>query len=302
VSALWAVTCYFNPMRYARRLENFRRFRARVGVPLVAVELGYDGQRHLGPDDADVCVHLPGLDVLWQKERLLNVAIAALPDACTLVAWLDCDVVFARDGWADRAAALLDRVPLVQLFREVRYQGPEGTIARTRPSVVAGVAAGMPVERCLEHPSKDHRPGTYACGLAWAARRALVAEHGLYDENIIGGGDRAMVCAGYGCFEHEAEWHRLNDAQRRAYRAWAEPFHRAVRGMLAHLDEPIEHLWHGDVATRGFGARHDGLAAFDFDPKTDLRLDEHGGWRWATDKPALHRFVRDYFAARSEDG
>ena len=71
---------------------------------------------------------------------------------------------------------------------------------------------------------------------------------------------------------------------------------------MAHLDEELHHLWHGDVRDRGFGTRHVGFAAFDFDPRADIALDGHGCWRWSSDKPELHRYVRDYFAARTEDG
>ena len=38
---LWAITCYFNPIGYRRRLSSYRVFRRRLNVPLVTVELGY---------------------------------------------------------------------------------------------------------------------------------------------------------------------------------------------------------------------------------------------------------------------
>jgi hypothetical protein len=38
---LWAVTSYFNPMKYQRRRANYRLFRERLGVPLLTVELAY---------------------------------------------------------------------------------------------------------------------------------------------------------------------------------------------------------------------------------------------------------------------
>jgi len=302
VSDLWAVTCYFNPMRYERRLANYRRFRAGVGVPLLAIELGYAGQFDLEDGSADVVLRLPGVDVMWQKERLLNIAHEALPAECTKVAWVDCDVVFPHEGWGERTSRLLDRVALAQLFHQARYLGRDDAVVRTRPSLVSGVASGRSVEECLTHPSPRHRPGTYACGLAWAARRALLAEHGLFDLNIIGGGDRAIVCAAYGCFDHEIEWHLLTEPQKRAYLNWAVPFRRAVDGAVAHLDEDLWHLWHGDVRDRSFGTRHAGLADFEFDPGADIEVDEHGCWRWSSDKPELHRYVRNYFAARTEDG
>ncbi len=91
---LWAVTAYFNPCRYRTRLENFRTFRERLAVPLVAVELVYGGRPELEAGDANVLVRVEGHNVLWQKERLLNVALSLLPDRCEAVAWVDCDLVF----------------------------------------------------------------------------------------------------------------------------------------------------------------------------------------------------------------
>ena len=36
--------------------------------------------------------------------------------------------------------------------------------------------------------------------------------------------------------------------------------------------------------------------------RPDIALDDVGVWRWNSDKPAMHAYVRDYFAARKEDG
>jgi len=47
--------------------------------------------------------------------------------------------------------------------------------------------------------------------------------------------------------------------------------------------------------------RHEGLSAIGFDPSSDLALTDNGLWRWATDRPDLHGYVRDYFVARDED-
>jgi hypothetical protein len=50
------------------------------------------------------------------------------------------------------------------------------------------------------------------------------------------------------------------------------------------------------------GTRHQGLGEFAFDPATDIAIGAGGCWEWATAKPELHRYLRDYFAARREDG
>src|SRR5437016_4683011 len=97
---LWGITSYFNPMRYRRRLSNFRLFRKHLNIPLVVVELTYGEVFELHEKDAEVLIQLRGGAVLWQKERLLNVALSALPSSCDKVAWLDCDIIFDDIGWA----------------------------------------------------------------------------------------------------------------------------------------------------------------------------------------------------------
>jgi hypothetical protein len=52
-------------------------------------------------------IFISGGAVLWQKERLLNLAIKSVPLYVKNIAWLDCDVIFDRSDWADRANAQL---------------------------------------------------------------------------------------------------------------------------------------------------------------------------------------------------
>jgi colanic acid/amylovoran biosynthesis glycosyltransferase len=172
---LWAVTCYFNPAGWQRRLHTYRLFREALQIPLVAVELGRAGRLDLTREDADILLQVPDGDVLWQKERLLNLALGALPADCEAVAWLDCDVLFERADWPRLTLEALQTQPIVQLFRQVHYLGPDwqpglpldGAIERSRPSIAAGVAGGLPVAPVSRIP------------LARAAPRHLCQRHGL---------------------------------------------------------------------------------------------------------------------------
>ena len=83
---IWAITSFFNPVRYQRRLLNYRVFRSRLGIPLVAVELSFDGQFELTKCDADILIQVSGGAVHWQKERLLNIALESVPPM--LKVWL----------------------------------------------------------------------------------------------------------------------------------------------------------------------------------------------------------------------
>ena len=75
-SGLWAIASFFNPLGYQTRLTNYRIFRRHLGVPLLTVEQGYDGRFELDGQDATILVQVPARDVMWQKERLLNLASA----------------------------------------------------------------------------------------------------------------------------------------------------------------------------------------------------------------------------------
>jgi hypothetical protein len=303
----WAITSYFNPLRYRRRLSNFRIFRERLQLPMVAVELAYGSEFELRDQDAEIVVRLRGGAVLWQKERLLNVALRALPNECDKVAWLDCDIVFESLDWHEIARSLLDRFPMIQLFRQAHYLAPQGEGDRfspvefTRQSAASKLASGVPAAACLGHLIADQRV-TPANGLAWAARRELLDRHGFFDACIIGGGDVAMISAAHRCFDQLARRQCMNERQRERYVGWAEPFYGSVRTETDFVECDIYHLWHGDIGERHTRARHEGFAQFRFDPFTDVAIEENGSWRWDSDKPDMHDYVCRYFASRREDG
>lgn len=306
---LWAVTTYFNPVPYRRRLANYRIFRERLAAPLLAVELAYGPSPELAEGDADILVQLRGRDVMWQKERLLNIAVARLPACCDRVVWLDCDVIFSDEDWAVRLERRLDDFALVQAFTRVHYLGPtwspgvppEEAIEFARSSICGAIAGGLPPQVATYQPKTErrHRP---AFGFAWAARRDLLERHGFYDAAISGGGDLLLAGGAHGCFAEAALRHFMGDRREQHYRAWAEPWATAINGSIGVLDCEILNLWHGDIANRGGDARYERLSAFDYDPRRDIALDAEGAWRWSSDKPALHAYLRDYFRARREDG
>jgi hypothetical protein len=289
---LWAITSYFNPMHYRRRLATFRGFRDRLQVPLAAIELSFDGRYELGAGDADLLVQLRGEDIMWQKERLLNALLPQLPAECRQVAWLDCDIVFERQDWHECVSSALARVPLVQPFQRVHYMPPHaGRWLELGKSVDEGL--NRATTRGSDSPMK---------GMAWAASRDLVELHGLYDACIIGGGPNALACAVLGTHGHVIRSNNMNGRQREHFLEWAERFGRAAQGAISCIAGDVYHLWHGDLADRRGSERHQGLVPFEFDPGADIAIAESGCWRWATDKQDMHRYVRDYFAQRKEDG
>ena len=309
-AGMWAMTSYYNPAGYRRRRENYRHFRRNLGVPLVTVEAERDGVFDLAEGDADILVRIAGGDVMWQKERLLDIALDALPPACRKVAWIDCDVIFGVEDWAERAAALLDQRPLVQLYGAVHYLPPDAgpeDVGRAAPELsrtsIAHAAATGDHDPCVGLDSGGvHGMGAVASGFAWAARRELLQTHRFYDACIIGAGDTAMVAAAYGSPERAVSRLAMTAGQTEHYLAWARCFGVAVAGDVGVLDSHIHHLWHGDLVNRRRRVRNQELAGFGFDPLRDIVAEPQGPWRWASAKPAMHAHVASYFASRREDG
>jgi len=306
---LWAITSYFNPVGYASRLHNYRIFRANLAPPLAAVELSLNGQFELRRDDAEIVVQIAGGDVLWQKERLLNVALGRLPADCDQVAWLDCDVIFAAQDWAERADHALREFHLIQLFRE-RCNLSRGARASSEDnSACDSISESVAYKFAIGKAQADDFRQSDAplarnstTGLAWAARRDLLEVHGLYDACILGSGDRAILCAAMGIFDYGVDAVGMRGRQIEHYLVWAEPFSRAVGGRVSFVDGRVLHLWHGDLKNRRYALRHEALGRFGFDPFTDIVLDPSGCWRWNGSKAEMHEYVRSYFESRKEDG
>jgi hypothetical protein len=305
---LWGITCYFNPVGYKRRLQNYLLFRRHLAIPLITVELAYRDDFALPSDAADVLIRLRSSDVLWQKERLLNLALAALPDRCDAVAWLDCDVVFGDDDWAARAAQALQRFPLIQPFQTVREPAADcwdkssraPTHARAGHSLTYLLSQGLVTPDLLRNAMRvTHRSNS---GLAWAARRELIDRDGFYDSCILGSGNRAMLCGALGTPADAIQYLQMTPSWAEHYHAWAEKLFRSVGANVGYITGELVHLWHGDLLDRRYEERHREFRAFNFDPATDIALDANGCWRWNSQKPEMHTYVARYFQGRREDG
>jgi hypothetical protein len=175
---LWAITSYWNAAGFARRLKNYRTFRENLNAPLLTVELSFSDEFELASPDADELIQIKGRSVLWQKERLLNIAAQALPDSCENVAWLDSDILFDDRDWSSRANKALQHNKLVQLFDRVGALGKGARSGEARDteigelveSTLSAAIAGREVASGLRYPN-HWSLGQTANGLAWAARR-----------------------------------------------------------------------------------------------------------------------------------
>jgi hypothetical protein len=239
---------------------------------------------------------------MWQKERLLNLAISSLPRECRKVAWLDCDILFENPLWMIQTSKLLDRYALVQPFQHVAYP-------RKDELSYSGESSAM-----VESFASVHRsaPDRYLCGefrkhghtgFGWAARRDLLTGHPLYEACVAGDSDHMMAHAACGDWDSACIYKSIMGlVHRNHFRQWAAPFFTDVQGSIGFVPGKILHLWHGEAQNKRMYERLLELAAFEFDPNTDVRVKHGEALEWNSSKPELHRWFQNYFASRMEDG
>lgn len=292
---LWAIAAFFDPSRSNQRLDNYRFFRERLvrqGVPLLVVECAFGRQPfRLTTADADILIQVRSQSLLWQKERLLNLALERLPAACRSVAWLDSDVIFVREDWATAAEKLLTDYNVVQLFSEACFLEKGGKLGehldkskeRYRRQESFAAYYSRTQKRILDYST--------AGGLAWAARREILEKARFYDQAIVGGADWIMINAFLGVSD-------FNQASRR----WSEKVAPLVGGKIGCLKGRVFHLFHGSQESRRYRDRQQILKDREFNPAWDLCLNSFGCWEWAFDVPrGLRRDVRNYFRMRNEE-
>lgn len=324
-SRLWVVTTFFNPAGYRRRRKNFFIFRDNLTAPLLVVEIARTGFHELTRDAGEMVIQISGEDRIWQKERLLNLGISALPEHVDYVAWIDCDIVFESDRWIDAAQSMLDAgTKLVQPFECVKHlakdvcgKNPFAPCFKQSDALFSQQSFARAYINGVFGPDWDVHPkigpvqmanGVIPAslsetrptpGFAWVGHREALSRYCLYDECVLGGGDSALAYASIGMPSEFANG-RLSPAHTRSYYDWSSRFLEYSEQKLGFLSGTIYHLWHGSIRHRSYFGRHRVLAECDFDPVTDLRFSDTGAWEWA--RSDLPEKAAAYFCSRAEDG
>ncbi len=309
----WGVVAHFNPTGSRWPLINFTRFSRRVrpqGLRLLVVELAFENSAfEIDGSLADCVIQLRSATVLWQKERLLNIGVENLPPSCDKIAWLDGDLFFERREWVNEASHLLQSKVLVQPY-DMACWLPRG--ASTLPlDLPVGLCEGHCLPGMASTLAKHRDRQVLAdymkhghTGFAWAMRRSVIDRHGLYDRSIVGGADFEMAHCFFGDedFLGGRSWYcrYLTKPARDSISVWGRAIQEEIGDSIGHVPGRVLHLYHGDISGRNYLNRLMILREAGYDPAVDVAVEEAGPLRWNSDKPELHRRVRDYFFGRAQ--
>jgi hypothetical protein len=304
-SEFWVITSYFNPARYTNKRENFDRFMEGMraaGANVMVVEMAF-GDAPFELEAGDNVAHFRGNGVMWQKERLLNVAAARLPKSCTKVGWFDADIIFKEPDWLERTSEALERYVVVQPFshavrlpKDNRDDGT-GSLDESFASVFVRNHAPARIGHWDRH---GHT------GYAWAARRELLDKCGLYEACLSGNADHLMAHAFVaGMAKSPCMPQAFEGAQKYAqhFLRWGIRARDIVGTKLGVVQGRVLHLWHGEVADKAYRKRQRDFRSLGFDPDAHLQTDEGGMLDWTNEAPAdLKAWCNDLFNGRNEDG
>lgn len=301
---LCVITSYYNPCGYKTRRDNYDIFvgaMRRSGIQCLTVECAFGDEPFELPETPDT-IQVRSKTLLWQKERLLNLAASWLPRHYKYVAWIDCDVIFTNLDWAQDTTRLLETHAVVQLFETCRRLDSKNEPGNT-PDEVTSFAAIAPQNPHLLSCGRFDRHGH--TGYGWAMRREIFNQVGLYEYAIVGTADHYMAHAIYNeygfCIQYAT---KRNACHIRHLREWGKRFYALAGNSLAATPGTILHLWHGNLMNRRYGVRTQEISDLGYDPYADIIAAPGRPLHWHPDinKPALVKYFADYFRSRREDG
>lgn len=304
MSKFWAICAYYNPLGYTSRYRNFTLFRRQLNVPLLIVELSGSRDFELTPNDGDLLIQLRGEPWIWQKERLLNIALSHLPASAEYVAWLDCDILFENSDWVSETTSKLDQgFDLVQPFRAIIHQKPQHAgalpIAKDWCSDPDELSAAFMVQRnAFSFDNLGLRGMMPAHGHAWAAKISFLKSNPVYDKCIVGGGDTFYLAAGLGKLQQVIDKMDVPEALSDAMVSFYSDMPRVK---LSFSSNCIFHLYHGDFSKRGYNSRHQILSSLKFNPELDLTEDPRIPLAFTSVGKRILPHLKQYLMSRQED-
>lgn len=309
-----AITSYYNPFRGKARKTNYDVFRRHLGIPLLTVEWSRDGDFDLCEDDADYLIQVSNGDLLWQKERLLNIGLAeARMLGFSRVAFLDGDIVFHDPAWFRNVNTALDSCSVVQCFSQVDYLPPAEYSGMSRQQLLAlqpefsrashahemlsiGSSHDTPQVSTSPQPASTVLSGNP--GMAIAIRLDHHVDLKCYEGNIVGGGDRVLMAAVTNSLDHLFQIRPFTKSHQESIRAWKEEyFPENIRWGCA--DNQLAHLWHGEIEDRQYLTRHEILVRWDYDPACDLSSESSGALTLAGSS-RLKEHIAEYLVSRKD--
>lgn len=277
---------YYNPCGYQRRLDNLKAcIKSLSRFPNVDIRIGEASSSLFVTDAVDRFV---ANDVLWHKERILNLMIEKYAKDYKYIAWIDADIVFLENNAINKVIEQLESKEVVHMFETLLYT-PKDFDINVPQSVDCQYINSDLIRRAVAPNER-----VAIVGGAWAAKSDWILKNKLYDKAIIGGGDTLFYKA---ILKEQNDIEFLTKEAKDDYLSWANSIDAPS---VAFTQNKAIHLWHGDDDGRMYQIRHHILQRNNFNPSIDLKLNSDGLYVIVNNK--IRDEVEIYFTNRKEDG
>lgn len=303
---LYVITTVFNPIRYKTRwklYEDFAKMVEEAGAILYTAEVTF-GERFPAVTDSTNPKHIQirTSNEFWMKENILNLIMNRLPADWKYVAWIDADVTFSRDDWANETLHQLQHHKMVQMFSQAHDISSDYEIVNESRSFMWCYYNDTPeiTKAGYYYPAAVKGQYYWHPGFAWAARReAIDAVGGLIDWAILGNADYLMALILTGKPLPTLSY--LGVHGERWIKNWQQRADQHIKCDIGFVKGLLLHHWHGPKVNRAYKTRNKILTESKFDPEIDLKRDSQGLWQLSGNNIKLRDGIRQYFRNRNED-
>lgn len=244
--------------------------------------------------------------LLWQKERIINLVVKKIQSAYEYVAFVDGDILLSEDLWIEQAKEKLNAKDnlMVQLFSDVYYlprghYRNHGYYSFSTPSVASQIVNAGSVSAYADSlNSDDYIYGNP--GMGWITKTQTLVDNPLYDKCIVGGGDTINLIYNLG-IENKKD-SPIGRAMANDIDCFLtdKTFTKNTNVEFDFVDQPIFHLNHGNRVNRKYIERQSILSECNFLPSEDLYIDQ-GIYRYKGNNALFLKKIETYFKERNED-
>ena len=319
---LAVMCCYFSSVSFKNPVNNYYIFKKFIEqhVDLYTIELVFDGEEPQLGADSFYKKTLRGSradNLLWQKERLLNILAEDILDKTDYkyLGWADADVLFQNENWDKSVCDVLEDHLVTQMFDSAALLSPDLTIKEIPEEYfglpqryLSTIKAWETEGASTSDPINLAGPPATQCGFAWAACREFFETVGLEDRNVFGDSDSCMIAAFTGGepFFNVHQIHCMGPSTVPEFTAYKKKIRDLASSLnkkvISCSDGSIYHLQHGSLKGKQYCSRLDMIKEARFDALKHIELDKNGLWKIsASASPLLKKHLTKYFTDRNED-
>ncbi len=234
---------FFNYTGSSRLIMNYLYVAEKLKVaeiPFFTIELIIEGFQPFIKN----AFHVYAKSYLFQKENLLRILEAKVPQKYTKLLFLDADIIFEHAGWYDMLSMILNDHDVCHCFESAHW------IDLTYKKILKSTKS------YIISPEKDillsdsRKPVQYHSGFGWAFKRNWYKKAGFIDDAVLGSGDLIFSYGLYGkTYPGTQDISFYANSITKWYKTIDNP-------SITFLPVTVFHMFHGDLINRQYVSRN----------------------------------------------